>query len=136
MALGLSGVLTNDVSGIVHAGGKLAIAAASLENYGSADPSLPRGEISAQFLTIAAGDIANAGKLLAAKDLTINSTGTVVNALGTIQAGGTVLVPAAGNLGEHLGPDPGRRCHRQCADHRQCDAGGPQRPAYHPGAVR
>ena len=97
-ALNVSGTLSNAASGTIHADGKLAVNAGSLENYGSTDINGPRGTISAQMLVLNAGDIANAGKLLASQSLSINSSGQVLNVLGTIEAGGTLSVTAAGNL--------------------------------------
>ena len=97
-ALNVSGTLSNAVSGTIHADGKLAVNAGSLANYGSTDVNGQRGEISGQMLVLNTGDIANAGNLLASQGLTINSSGQVLNALGTIQAGGILSVTAAGNL--------------------------------------
>ena len=98
VTLGLTGVLNNQATGTIHADGTLTVNAASLENYGSANPGGPQGEISGQMLVINAGDIANAGKLLASQALTIASSGQVMNALGTIQAGGRLSITAAGNV--------------------------------------
>ena len=98
VTLGLTGVLNNQATGTIHADGTLTVNAASLENYGSVSPSGPQGEISGQMLVINAGDIANAGKLLASQALTIASSGQVMNALGTIQAGGRLSITAAGNV--------------------------------------
>ena len=98
VTLGLTGVLNNQATGTIHADGTLTVNAASLENYGSVNPSGPQGEISGQMLVINAGDIANAGKLLASQALTIASSGQVMNALGTIQAGGRLSITAAGNV--------------------------------------
>ena len=98
VTLGLSGVLANEASGTIQAGGTLTVNAASLENYGGTNTDGPRGVISAQTLVINAGDVANASKILASQTLTINSSSTVVNVLGTIQAGGYLSITAAGNL--------------------------------------
>ena len=97
-AFNVSGTLSNAASGSIHADGKLAVNAGSLENYGSTDPNGPRGTISGQMLVLNAGDIANAGNLLASQSLSINSSGQVLNALGTIKAGGYLSITAAGNL--------------------------------------
>jgi filamentous hemagglutinin len=67
--------VTNGAGATIQVGGKAAITAGSLENYGSVDSNGPRGAISGQMLVINAGDIANAGKLLASQDLSINSSG-------------------------------------------------------------
>ena len=98
VALGLTAVLANQASGTIQAGGALNVTAGSFENYGSTDINGARGTLSGQTVTVNAGDFANAGKILSAQALTLNSSGTLVNVLGTIKAGGTLSITAAGNV--------------------------------------
>ena len=90
--------LSNDTTGKIHADGALSIQAGAVKNYGGVDVTLPRGELSGLTLAISAGSVENAGNLLATQGLNINSSGRVVNVLGTIKAGGYLSITAAGNL--------------------------------------
>ena len=97
-AFNVSGTLSNDATGKIHADGALSIQAGAVKNYGGVDVTMPRGEISGLTLAISAGSVENAGNLLATQSLNIASSGQVVNVLGTIRAGGYLSIAAAGNL--------------------------------------
>lgn len=102
-ALTVGGTLSNDIHAKINAGGTLSINATKLKNFGGADILMPRGEISSLYLVINSGDVMNAGNLFATQDLTINSTGNMVNSFGWIKAGNYVSITAAGNLDNIVG---------------------------------
>ncbi len=104
----VTGTLTNGasptpVNATIHAGGTLNIDAAVLKNLGGMDITLPRGELSGLYLIINAGNVQNSGNLFATKDMTIDSTGDIVNEMGWIKVGGYLSITAGGNFDNVVG---------------------------------
>ena len=106
--INVTGTLTNGasptpVNATIHAGGTLNIDAAVLKNLGGMDITLPRGELSGLYLIINAGNVQNSGNLFATKDMTIDSTGDIVNEMGWIKVGGYLSITAGGNFDNVVG---------------------------------
>ena len=98
-----NGALPTPVNATIHAGGTLNIDAAVLKNLGGMDITLPRGELSGLYLVINAGNVQNSGNLFATKDMTIDSTGDIVNEMGWIKVGGYLSITAGGNFDNVVG---------------------------------
>ena len=98
-----NGALPTPVNATIHAGGTLNIDAAVLKNLGGMDITLPRGELSGLYLIINAGNVQNSGNLFATKDMTIDSTGDIVNEMGWIKVGGYLSITAGGNFDNIVG---------------------------------